>query len=363
MRWCALLVVAAGCKSGKDSAPAPAPAPVKDAARADAIAQADAALADAPISDAAVDTALPAAPHRRGAVDLGKVGPADRYAGVHSLLLSGSDLYYSTADDTTVTVTFHRVRRTGGEHETIATSPAIDASHAERNLAVIGDDVFVNGMTDATKGAEDSRAPLYRVEHGKPVRFARGPTATIVSTGLIAYDNTLYWIAAGTTGDGPIMATTPSGDTKMVAHCPKPAIDDCPDLLDGPRPIIADDDKLVQLGPHEVTLAARCPCGSLPTRIVGEYVLCRSFDTRADAPCKPAPELVKLDGSEHVMVKELGTDVTLAGRYYYHTVKGVLFRRKSLTGRDEVFAHASLFTADDRGVAWVDGDHLWTAPH
>jgi hypothetical protein len=228
---------------------------------------------------------------------------------------------------------------------------------------VIGDDVFVIGMTDPSKSAQDSRAPLYRVEKGAPVRFARGPTATIVSTGVIAYDGVLYWIAAGTTGDGPIMATMTSGDTQMVARCTKPAIDDCPDLLDGARPIIAEGEKLVQLGPHKVDLAARCPCGSVPTRIVGEYVLCWSFDTRADAPCKPAPELVKLDGSEHVMVKDLGADVTLAGRYYYHSRGGVLYRRKSLAGRDEVFAHASLFTADDRGVAWIDGDHLWTAPH
>jgi hypothetical protein len=347
MRWWTLIAIAAACDPGKDSSRASDPAP--------------AAVAH----DAAADAAASDAPARRaGSVDLGPIGRGTRYSSVRSLLLAGDHVYYSTVDDTTLAVTFRRVPRGGGETETVATGVSIDANHSDRNLAVIGDRLFIIGMANASKSAQASHAPLLEVVDGKAHELARGPTATIVSSGLVAHDGKLYWIAAGTTGDGPTMETTLRGSTRIVARCPKPAIDDCPDLLDGLPPIIADDDRLVQLAPQKAELAARCPCGAEPIRIVGDYVLCHSFDDRPDAPCRPEPELVKLDGSEHVKVKDLGLDAVLAGGHYYHTGNGALLRRAAVTGADEVFAaHASQFTADDRGVVWIDGDHLWAAPH
>lgn len=78
--------------------------------------------------------------------------------------------------------------------------------------------------------------------------------------------------------------------------------------------------------------------------------------------CSAREHLVRLD--DGTAIEQDARFATKAGGFYDHLVRGDLVRRRTLDGADELFTpDASLFAVDDRGVAWLEGDTLYTAPH
>lgn len=350
---CVVFVTAVGCGSRepeREPPPSPPPAPVT-------------AVLDAPVVDA-----MPAP--IATATDLGIVGEAQRYStGVRMLLLTGEHVYWSTVDESS-TVTVLRRAREGGKTETLGTSSG-DGVQDHRNFALLGDKLAVLGAAMAARAlaVPKTRGPVFELAGGKRRELARGPAGTIASTGLLAHDGKLYWTARGTTGSGPLVETTARGATRTVL-CETGADGFACEhhVLDGAPPIATDGYWLWRLTPRVEKLTARCSdCTEARAAVGAEHVLCTPTPA-ADAPgaaCKPVASLIALDGSG---ARELpGTeDVELAaGRYYILRGDGHLVRRTGLDGSDEVFATGvTLFTSDDRGVAWVGADrHLWVAPH
>jgi hypothetical protein len=342
-----LLVLAVGCGSREpERPPAPPPSPV-------------AAAIDAPAIDA-----MPAPIAK--AVDLGEVGEAQRYTdGVRMLLLSGEHVYWSTVDESS-SVTVRRMPRVGGAVETLGTTSG-DGVEDHRNFALLGDKLAVLGSANARSVAA-SRGPVFELAAGKRRELARGPAGTIASTGLLGYDGKLYWTARGTTGSGPLVETTAKGATRTVLCEASDGFGCEHHVLDGTPPLASDGTSLWRIGARVEKLKVTCPDCTEPRAAVGaDRVLCTPTPA-GDAPsatCRPVASLVALDGSGTVEVPG-ATDVQLAaGRHYLLHADGHLARRTGLDGKDEVFAAGvALFTADDRGVAWVGADrHLWVAPH
>jgi hypothetical protein len=315
--------------------------------------------------DASVAVVTPAR-----AVDLGVVGDSNIYdgPGVRLLLLDGEHVLWSTMDDANA-LTVRRVPRKGGAVETLGSIPGVSGSQGHRNMALVGDELFVTGSANATNAASllRSRAPIFKLEDGKLREVARGPTKTGASTGLLAYSGKLYWTAAGPTGSGPLMETTPTGATR-TALCDAPADLGCEHhLLDGVPPIATNGTSLWKLGAKAEKLAVTCPDCTEPTTVVdGNRILCVPTPA-ADSPsatCKPVPTLVALDGKT-VAPPGLGGDVQRASGRYYHLVANALLHRPNLEGADQTYASkVQTFAADDNGVAWIGEDkHLWAAPH
>jgi len=345
-------VLAVGCGSREpERPPAPPPPPPSPVAT----------VIDAPAIDAL------AAPVAK-AGDLGEIGEAQRYSdGVRMLLLAGEHVYWSTVDES-ASVTVRRTPRAGGAVETLGTTSG-DGVQDHRNFASLGDKLAVLGAAKAPSAAAvaKSRGPVFELAGGKRHELARGPAGTIASTGLLAHDGKLYWTARGTTGSGPLVETTAKGATRTVL-CEASGGFACEHhVLDGAPPIASDGTSLWRIGARVEKLTVTCPDCTEPRAAVDDRVLCTPTPA-GDAPsatCKPVASLVALDGSGTREVPGARDVQLVTGRHYILHEDGQLVRRTGLDGKDEVFAAGvELFTADERGVAWVGTDrHLWVAPH
>jgi hypothetical protein len=316
---------------------------------------------------------------------LGQIGEAAGYGGsspgVVHIELVGDYVYWSRIDNFhgTLVTSFRRIPRSGGVIEELGKVTAAAATRSERDFAVVDGVVYATGREPPTAALPDEmkpftivrahsslksaeRAPLFKLSGGKATVIGRGPLGTVASTNLTAYEGKLYWVAAGPTGDGPVMVTERSGATKTAVPCAGAAVPGCAELLPGPVPVVAGA-TLTLLGSRKRQLAAQCPGCTRPHAVLGEHVVCSAG---SDDTCHEAAVLVHFDGKATPTMPGLGVDVQAAGGSYYHlgaafsTGQEGLLRRSRPDGGDErVVPNASLFAVDDRGVAWLVGDQLY----
>ena len=83
----------------------------------------------------------------------------------------------------------------------------------------------------------------------------------------------------------------------------------------------------------------------------------------APAECAAKSLLIPFDGSAGYETEGLMDSQAAAG-WFYHSKGPSLLRRNAFDATDELFvANISLFTVDERSIAWLEGDTLYISPH
>ncbi len=290
------------------------------------------------------EPAQPAPARPADAIELVVLEPADELL---ELVVGVDHVYWAYHRDDRLLV--ERAPRSGGARERLAElEPAGPGGPV---LAVAGVDVYV--------GCDSSgRAAICTVREGRvePLALdARG----VVGGGLLVDGEVIYWMAQTPIGPGPLLATRRrTGVTRTLIRFGHG--DDYAEVLPGGTVAIAGG-RLVQLTPTGVRrLRAKCPCGQIPSAVVGGHVRCEP--TEYGACTSPVtPTLVPLRGGR-AREDTLGRDPIAVGDDLYHLSAG-LVRRTGLDDVDQVLAaDANRFGIGAGGVAWLEGASVWFAP-